>query len=139
MVLDTSAVVAILTSEPGSDRLADRVAAARSVSMSAATLVEAGIVMQARYGDAGVLQLDLFVDRTNTRIHAVTRTQADIAREAFRRFGKGRHPAALNFGDCFSYALAAELAEPLLFVGEDFVRTDLARESVAPDEREPGR
>jgi ribonuclease VapC len=126
MVLDTSAVIAILTSEPGSVQLADRVAAAESLSMSAATLVEAGIVMQARYGDAGVLQLDLFVDRTNTRVHAVTHAQADLAREAFRRFGKGRHPAALNFGDCFSYALAADLAEPLLFVGQDFAQTDIS-------------
>jgi ribonuclease VapC len=128
MVLDTSAVIAILTSEPGSDQLADRVAAAESLAMSAATLVEASIVMQARYGDAGVLQLDLFVQRTNTRVHAVTHAQADLAREAFRRFGKGRHPAALNLGDCFSYALAADLAEPLLFVGQDFARTDLSVE-----------
>lgn len=128
MVLDTSAVIAILTSEPGSDQLADRVAAAESLAMSAATLVEASIVMQARYGGAGVLQLDLFVERTNTRVHAVTHAQADLAREAFRRFGKGRHPAALNFGDCFSYALATDLAEPLLFVGQDFARTDLSGE-----------
>lgn len=128
MVLDTSAVIAILTSEPGSDQLADRVAAAESLAMSAATLVEASIVMQARYGEAGVLQLDLFVERTNTRVHAVTHIQADLAREAFRRFGKGRHPAALNFGDCFSYAVATDLAEPLLFVGQGFARTDLSVE-----------
>lgn len=128
MVLDTSAVIAILTSEPGSDQLADRVAAAESLAMSAATLVEASIVMQARYGEAGVLQLDLFVERTNTRVHAVTHAQADLAREAFRRFGKGRHPAALNFGDCFSYAVATDLAEPLLFVGQGFARTDLSVE-----------
>lgn len=125
MVLDASAIVAVLTTEPGSERLLGRMSEADTLSVSAATVVDAGIVMQARYGDPGAVELDVFLHRAKVTVCPVTAGQAEIAREGFRRFGKGRHPAALNFGDCFSYALAVELGEPLLFVGSDFSRTDL--------------
>lgn len=81
--------------------------------------------MQARFGDAGERELDVILHRFGVDIIPVTREQAEIARSAFRRFGKGRHPAALNYGDCFAYALAMSLGEPLLFVGADFLQTDV--------------
>ncbi len=93
--------------------------------MSAANLVEAGIILQARYGDHGERELDLFVQRAHVEIIAVTDEHAEYARSAYRRFGKGRHAAGLNFGDCFAYALARALDEPLLFVGDDFGQTDV--------------
>lgn len=125
MVVDTSALVAILKREEGWERLADALASASNRRISAATLVEAGIVVHAMYGDHGERELDLLLSRARIETVAVTEEQSEIARSAFRRFGKGRHPAALNFGDCFSYALAATLDEPLLFVGNDFSRTDI--------------
>ncbi|MGQ0816104.1 MAG: type II toxin-antitoxin system VapC family toxin [Gemmatimonadota bacterium] len=126
MVLDSSAVVAMLLSEPAADRLAAEVEAASDRRISAATLAECGIVLQVRRGDTGAYQLDQFIARANVRVEPVTRTQSDLARDAFRRFGKGRHPAALNFGDCFTYALAADLGESILHTGDDFSRTDIA-------------
>jgi ribonuclease VapC len=93
--------------------------------MSAANLVEAGIILQARYGDHGERELDLFVQRANLEIMPVTQEHAEYARSAYRRFGRGPHPAGLNFDDCFAYALARVLDEPLLFVGEDFAQTDV--------------
>ena len=129
MVLDTSALVAILQDEP------ERVALTRALRddpvrrMSTATLVEAGIVMQGRHGDDGAARLDALLARAAVEVIPLTAAHAAAAREAFRRFGKGRHPAALNYGDCFSYALAVALAEPLLFVGDDFGQTDV---DVAP-------
>ncbi len=124
MVIDTSAVIAILEGEAGAERLIAAVESAGARRMSAASLVEAGIVLQARYGDHGERELDLLVQRARIDVIAVTEDHAEVARRGFRRFGKGRHPAALNFGDCFSYALAVALGEPLLFVGTDFGRTD---------------
>ena len=129
MVLDTSALVAILQDEPGSDVLTRAVRDASSRRASSATLVEAGIVMQARHGDAGSRALNALLTRSAVEIVPLTAAHADLARDAFRRFGKGRHPAGLNFGDCFAYALAVALAvalgEPLLFVGSDFGQTDV--------------
>jgi ribonuclease VapC len=87
--------------------------------------VETAIVMQARYGDRGEGEVDVFVQRAGVDVVPVMLDHAEIARSAYRRFGKGRHPAALNFGDCFAYALAILLGEPLLFVGEEFSRTDV--------------
>lgn len=129
MILDTSVILAVLRRAPEAARLITALEAALVKRLSAASLVEAGIVMQARYGDHGEHEVDLFVQRLRVDINAVTADHADLARAAFRRFGKGRHPAGLNFGDCFSYALAVSLGEPLLFVGNDFARTDVA---VAP-------
>ena len=126
MVLDTSALVAILLKEPESSALVQAIRDAPSRRLSAATLVEAGMVMLGRYGDAGSHDLDALLARSSAEIVPLTAAHAGLAREAFRRFGKGRHPAALNYGDCFSYALAAALGEPLLFVGSDFSQTDIA-------------
>jgi ribonuclease VapC len=110
-------------SEGATDRIGivEAVAARR---ISAAALAEAGIVLQARYGDHGERELDVFVQRARIDIVPVREDHAEIARSGFRRFGKGRHRAGLNFGDCFSYALAIALGEPLLFVGTDVGLTD---------------
>ena len=125
MVLDTSAIIAILQDEPGSDCLVDKMEVASSLKISAATVVETGIVMYSRYGDAGEVEVDQFLHRLGIAVVPVTREQAELARTAYRKYGKGNHPAGLNYGDCFSYALAVSLNEPLLFVGEDFEKTDL--------------
>ncbi|MEP0547450.1 MAG: type II toxin-antitoxin system VapC family toxin [Rhodothermales bacterium] len=126
MVIDTSALVAILQDEPERRALTDAILTASSPRMSAATLVEAGIVMQGRHGDVGSRDLDVLLSQTRVEVVPLTAAHADFARDAFRRFGKGRHPAGLNYGDCFAYALATALAEPLLFVGSDFDQTDVA-------------
>lgn len=125
MVLDTSAVIAILQNEQQADALATVLASADTIRISAASIVEAGIIMLARFGDSGEAEIDQFVHRLGMTVVPVTPEQADLARSAYRRFGKGQNPAGLNFGDCFSYALAASLHEPLLFVGNDFSKTDL--------------
>ena len=129
MVVDTSALVAVLQTEPEADALTEAMLAAVSPRVSSATLVEAGIVMQGRHGDAGSRGLDTLLAQVRAEVVPLTAAHAAAAREAFRRFGKGRHPAALNYGDCFSYALSVALAEPLLFVGDDFGQTDV---DVAP-------
>jgi ribonuclease VapC len=125
LVIDTSAVVAILRSEAVSLRLVDALEATAERHMSAVGLVEASLVMLSRYGEHGEMEVDLFVQRLQVDVSPVNVDHAEIARSAYRRFGKGRHPAALNFGDCFSYALAIALGEPLLFVGTDFGETDV--------------
>ncbi len=131
MVIDTSAFVAILRSESTAPALAAAIAAEPRRLVSAANIVEAGIVVEARYGPSGGRELDLLLHRAGVIVAAVDAHQAELARKAWRRFGKGRHPAALNFGDCFSYALATEMGEPLLCVGDDFLQTDLALVSIA--------
>lgn len=126
MVIDPSALIAILLNEPPASRLLSVLELSHSSSLSTASLVEAGIVIHGRLGNEGESRLDRLLHRLNVEFVPVSREHAEIARSAFRRFGKGRHPAALNFGDCFSYALARALGEPLLFVGDDFARTDIA-------------
>lgn len=125
MVVDTSALLAILLGEPERERFVSLLAAARDPLISTATLLEASIVIQARTGDEGVQRLDDLLAAAAIRPVGVDAAQAYLARAAFARFGKGRHPAGLNFGDCFSYALAKTQDRPLLFTGEDFVRTDV--------------
>ncbi len=125
MVLDTSALVAILADEPEAPAMELAIEQADSRLMSAATLVETAIVIESRYGEAGGRELDLFLYKATIEVVAVTRDAAELARDAYRRFGRGRHPAALNFGDCFSYALAKATGEPLLFKGNDFPKTDV--------------
>ncbi len=125
MVIDTSAIVAILLNEPGAPRLTAALEAEPVRRISAAALVETGIVMLTRYGEHGEREVDLFVQRAAIDVIAVTKEHAELARGAFRQYGKGRHAAGLNFGDCFSYALAAALDEPLLCVGDDFSKTDI--------------
>ena len=126
MVIDTSALVALLGMEPEAARLAAAIEQDPQRLISAATLVETGLVIEARYGAAGGRELDLLVAKAALVVEAVTAEQADVAREAWRRFGRGRHSAGLTFGDCFSYALARTFGEPLLFKGEDFSQTDVA-------------
>ena len=126
IVLDTSALVAILTDEPERRAFNEAIEGASTRIMSAATLLEAKMVLFSRYGSAGVNALDAFVLRGGIRIEPVTAAHAEFAFEAFRRFGRGAaHAARLNYGDCFSYALARENAAPLLFKGGDFIHTDV--------------
>lgn len=125
MVLDTSAILAILLREPAADRLVSAVEADRIRLVSAATVVEASLVILGRYGEAGEPQIDRFLRSIGAEIVPVGEEQAVLARDAALRFGRGRHSAALNFGDCFSYALSVARGEPLLCVGDDFTRTDV--------------
>lgn len=125
MVIDTSALVAILLDESDRRQFTRAIANASVRVLSAATLVEAGNVIEARLGEAGGRELDLLLHRADVKVLSVDETQAELARSAWRRFGKGRHPAALNYGDCFSYALAVQRDEPLLFKGDDFAATDI--------------
>jgi ribonuclease VapC len=125
MVVDTSAVLAILQDEPERRRLNEALEEADSRVMSVATFVETSIVIESRFGAEGLHHLDLLVDRAGMVLAPVDVEQARVARAAFSRFGKGRHPASLNYGDCFSYALAQVLGEPLLFKGDDFSQTDI--------------
>jgi ribonuclease VapC len=126
VVLDTSALIAILAAEPEQQRFIALLAEARDPVISAGTLLEASIVMEARSGSAGVADLDELLAAAGVRCVAVDEAQAVLAREAYARFGKGRSPAGLNYGDCFAYALARALDRPLLFKGQDFARTDVA-------------
>jgi ribonuclease VapC len=126
MILDTSALLAILQDEPERRAFNAAIEAAASRSMSAATFVETSIVIGARYGGDGLRDLDLFIAKAEIALVPVDKEQAHAARDAFLRFGKGRHPAGLNYGDCFSYALARTLGEPLLYKGDDFSQTDVA-------------
>ncbi|AVA24816.1 MULTISPECIES: type II toxin-antitoxin system VapC family toxin [Rhizobium] len=125
MVIDTSAIVAIFFNEPDALYYSERIADDPVRLISAATLVEAAMVIEGRFGEAGGAELDLWLHKTNLEVVAVTSEHADQARRAWRRYGKGRHPAGLNYGDCFSYALAALTGEPLLFKGNDFKQTDV--------------
>jgi ribonuclease VapC len=127
MVIDTSAVLAILQDEPERRRFAESIEAADTLWMSAATWVESSIVVETRYGSDGLRDFDRLMELIDVEIVPVDLEQARAAREAFRLFGKGRHPAGLNFGDCFSYAAARMLGEPLLFKGTDFSQTDLVK------------
>lgn len=125
MVLDTSALLAILLREPAADRLVAAIDADRARLVSAATVVEASLVLLGRYGEAGDIPLDHLLRSLGAEVVPVGDDQAALARDAARRFGRGRHPAALDFGDCFSYALSVARGEPLLFVGDDFSKTDV--------------
>jgi ribonuclease VapC len=125
MVVDTSVLVAILTNEPELRQYAQTIDEAESKLLSVASFVEASIVLEKRSGAEGVRDLDLFIKRSGINLVEVDAEQGQLARYAFSRFGKGRHPAALNFGDCFAYALATALGQPLLFKGRDFALTDV--------------
>jgi|SRR5690625_599789 len=125
MVLDTSAIIAILTGEPEQAPFIQAILSADRNRLSAATWVETSIVIESRYGAAGLYHLGRFLARAGTETVAVDAEQAHIARDAFQRYGKGRHPAALNFGDCFAYALSIAHDDPLLFKGENFTKTDI--------------
>ena len=117
--------MAVLSREPTADRLVAAMEADALRLVSAATVVEAALVLLGRYGEAGEPQLDRFLRGIGAQIVPVGEEQANVARDAALRFGRGRHRAALNFGDCFSYALSVARDEPLLFVGDDFSKTDV--------------
>lgn len=126
MILDASAVIAILRDEPEARAYAEAIAGARSRRTSAVSYVEAAIVIDGSRDPVACRRFDDFFRAARVVIEPVTKAQARIAREAYRDFGKGSgHPAALNFGDCFAYALARVTGEPLLFKGDDFSHTDL--------------
>ena len=125
MIIDTSALIAILFNEADADLYANALAKSEHRLMSAANYLESGLVIDRQRGAAAGRQLDSLIFRAEVIVESVTREQADIARQAYLDFGKGVHPAGLNFGDCFSYALAKSLAMPLLFKGEDFALTDI--------------
>jgi ribonuclease VapC len=125
MVLDTSAILAVLLNESDADAYRRAIEADPVRLLSAATLIETAIVIETRVGEAGGRELDLLVHKASIEVVAVDAEQADLARDAYRRFGKGRHPAGLNYGDCFAYALSQSVGEPLLFKGDDFRKTDV--------------
>lgn len=125
MVLDPSAVLAILQNEPQRRKFNEAIEAADTRSLSTASFVECSMIVESRYGADGVRDLDLFLAKAQVSLVAVDEEQANLARRAFQKFGKGRHPAGLNFGDCFSYALSRALDLPLLFKGSDFSQTDV--------------
>ena len=125
MIVDSSAVLAILFSEPDARRHAGAIMAASPCRMSVANVLEASIVVERRGGDSTAHELDTLLKSAEIELVPVTVEHLEAARRAWRRFGKGNHPAALNFGDCFAYALAKATGEPLLFKGEDFAQTDI--------------
>lgn len=127
MVLDTSALVALLLDEPDAETFRIALEDDETREVSAATLLETAIVIEAKKGEAGGHELDLLVHKAGITVTAVDAGQVAAARRAYRRFGKGRHPAGLNFGDLFAYALARTSGEPLLFKGDDFSKTDVSR------------
>ena len=127
MIIDTSAIIAILQNEPGAIPCARAIADATIRRVSAVNFVESAVVIDASRDPIATRRFDDFVKEANISIEPVTEIQAQIARGAYRDFGKGSgHPAKLNFGDCFAYALAKESGEPLLFKGREFAHTDIA-------------
>jgi ribonuclease VapC len=129
MVIDTSALAAIFFHEPERDAFRDAILAASSRLISAATVLEAGMVIEGRRGGGAGREFDLFIVRAQIQIVPIDAELAELARSAWRKYGKGRHPAGLNFGDCFSYALAKSTGEPLLAKGADFADTDIVLQS----------
>jgi len=125
MVIDSSALVAIFMNEPDRGSLLTKIREADTRRLSATNLFETGMVLEARRGEAAGREFDLFVLRMGLQIVSVDAEQVELARQAWRKYGKGRHPASLNFGDCFAYALAKLYDEPLLAKGSDFRQTDL--------------
>ena len=125
MVIDTSALMAILLGELEAPRIASAIADDPKRVMSSFSLLEAGIVIEAKKGEVGGRELDLLIHRSEIDVVNLTTEQTELARVCWRKYGKGRHPASLNIGDCCSYALSKFTNEPLLFKGEDFSKTDL--------------
>ena len=127
MILDTSALVAVLYGEPEARDFVERIRAADVCRISVANHVELSMAIESQLGPNGARQADAFLRRAGVVVEPVTTEQGDLARQAFLDFGKGRHKAGLNFGDCFSYALARATGEALLFKGDDFALTDIRR------------
>ena len=127
MIVDTSALVAVLYGEPEARGFVERIRGADVCRISATNHVELSMVVESQLGPNGTRQADAFLRRAGFVIEPVTIEQGDLARQAFLDFGKGRHKAGLNFGDCFAYALARATGEALLFKGDDFALTDIRR------------
>jgi ribonuclease VapC len=125
VILDTSSIVAILAQEADAERYINAISHASICRISAANFVELSIVLEAQHGPAAARQCETLFRRVGIVVEPVTLDQAHLARQAFLDFGRGRHAAGLNFGDCFAYALAKATAEPLLFKGRDFSKTDV--------------
>lgn len=125
MVIDTSAILAILFNEPDAEYFETALISDPSRLMSAASVLEASIVIASRLGEAGGQEFDQLLQVAQVTIVPVTAQQIEVARQAYRTYGKGRHPAGLNYGDCFAYALAKTTDKPLLFKGSDFSQTDI--------------
>ena len=125
MIVDSSALVAVLFREADAERYEEAIARATNCRISVVNLLEVFIVVESRGGTAAGQECDAFLDKAGIDPAPVLPEHAQEARRAWRRFGKGNHPAALDFGDCFAYALARTTGEPLLFKGEDFARTDI--------------
>lgn len=125
MVIDASALVAILFGEAEAERFAEAIEEDATRLMCAASVLEASLVVESELGEEGGRELDLLLLKAGIDVVPFTKEQLEIARHAFRSYGKGRHPAGLNYGDCFSYALSKATGEPLLFKGEDFSKTDV--------------
>jgi len=126
MIIDSSALIAILLKEPEARRLADAIGESSVRWLPASCFLEASMLILGRSGEDGIRDMDLLIARYRIDILAFAESQARLAREAFKRYGKGRHPAKLNLGDCMAYALARETGEELLFKGADFALTDVA-------------
>jgi ribonuclease VapC len=125
MVIDTSAVLAIFLAEPERKQFLELIIQSSKRMISAASVLETGMVLESKRGESAGREFDLFLVRANLEVVSVDAEQIEIARSAWRSFGKGRHPAGLNFGDCFTYALAKESGEPVLAKGRDFILTDI--------------
>jgi len=125
MIVDTSAIVAILYREPEAAAFVQLIHDADICRLSVASYAELSMVIESQLGPEGMRQAEAFLRRAGITLEPVTLDQGELARQAFLDFGKGRHKAGLNFGDCFSYALAKAVGEPLLFKGDDFSRTDI--------------
>jgi ribonuclease VapC len=125
VIVDSSAIVALLLQEPGHEQLLDRLAGTDGVAVGGPTLAEAGVVLAARLGPAGKTLLTRFVQEAELAVVPFTVDHWPLAVDAYLRFGKGRHPAGLNFGDCLTYAICRAADQPLLCLGDDFARTDL--------------
>ncbi|HZV90292.1 MAG TPA: type II toxin-antitoxin system VapC family toxin [Candidatus Binatus sp.] len=125
MVIDTSALLAIFLAEPERQSFLERIRQDGSRLLSAPNALETSIVLEARRGVVAGREFDLFLHRLNIELVPVDAAQIEVARSGWRRYGKGRHPAALNFGDCFAYALSKTSGEPLLAKGNDFPKTDI--------------
>ena len=126
MIIDSSAILAVIGKEPGYERIVHQLAVSSRTLIGAPTRLETGIVLTARFGPRGKTALARFLQESAIETVAFDETHASVALDAFSRFGKGRHSAALNFGDCCTYAIASAAGEPLLCTGEDFAKTDLA-------------
>lgn len=125
MVVDTSALLAIFLLEPDAERFAEALRSDPESLVSAVSFVEASVVLDARTAGDSHAELDAFLSGAGVEVEPVSISQARMAREAYRAFGKGNHAAGLNFGDCFAYALAKATEQPLLFKGNDFSQTDI--------------